>query len=56
MAAVTICNDFGGQENKASHGFHCFPTYKEGNENALYDTIMMGTSLPTFDQKQNMQD
>ena len=27
MAAVMICNDFGGQENKVSHCFHCFPIY-----------------------------
>ena len=25
MAAVTICSDFGVQENKVSHCFHCFP-------------------------------
>ena len=25
MAAVTICSDFGAQENKACHCFHCFP-------------------------------
>ena len=25
MAAVTICNDFGAQENKVFHCFHCFP-------------------------------
>ena len=25
--AVTICNDFGVQENKACHCFHCFPIY-----------------------------
>ena len=24
MASVTICSDFGAQENKASHCFHCF--------------------------------
>ena len=24
MAAVTICSDFGAQENKVSHCFHCF--------------------------------
>ena len=24
MVAVTICSDFGAQENKVSHGFHCF--------------------------------
>jgi len=26
-AAVTICSDFGAQENKICHCFHCFPTY-----------------------------
>ena len=25
MAAVIICNDFGAQENKVSHYFHCLP-------------------------------
>ena len=25
MAPVTICSDFGAQENKACHAFHCFP-------------------------------
>ena len=27
MAAVTICSDFGTQENKICHCFHFFPTY-----------------------------
>ena len=27
MAAVTICSDFGAQENKISYCFHCFPIY-----------------------------
>ena len=27
MSAVTICSDFGAQENKVSHCFHCFPFY-----------------------------
>ena len=27
MAAVTICSDFGAQENKACHRLHCFPIY-----------------------------
>ena len=27
MAAVTICSDFGVQENKVCHYFHCFPIY-----------------------------
>ena len=29
MAAVTICSDFGAQENKVSHCFHCFPICHE---------------------------
>ena len=27
MAAVTICNDLGAQENKVYHCFHYFPIY-----------------------------
>ena len=27
MDAFTICSDFGAQENKVSHCFHCFPIY-----------------------------
>ena len=27
MAAVTICSDFGAQENKVCHCLHCFPLY-----------------------------
>ena len=27
MAAITICSDFGAQENKVCHCFHCFPVY-----------------------------
>ena len=27
MAAVTICSEFGAQENKVCHCFHCFPIY-----------------------------
>ena len=27
ISAVTICNDFGAQENKIYHCFHCFPIY-----------------------------
>ena len=27
MAAVTICSDFGAQENKVRHSCHCFPIY-----------------------------
>ena len=28
-AAVTICSDFGAQENKVCHCFHCFPSCHE---------------------------
>ena len=27
MAAVTICSDFGAQENKVCHCCHCLPIY-----------------------------
>ena len=27
MAAVTICSDFGAQENQVSHCFHCYSIY-----------------------------
>ena len=27
MAALSICSDFGAQENKVCHCFHCFPIY-----------------------------
>ena len=27
MAVVTICIDFGTQENKVCHCLHCFPIY-----------------------------
>ena len=27
MAAVTVCSDFGAQESKVCHCFHCFPIY-----------------------------
>ena len=27
MAAITICSDFGAQENKVFHCIHCFPIY-----------------------------
>ena len=27
MAAITICSDFGAQENRVCHAFHCLPIY-----------------------------
>ena len=32
MAAVTICHDFGAQENKVCQGFHCFLIYLALND------------------------
>ena len=32
MAAVTICRDFGAQENRVCHCFLCFPTYLPWND------------------------
>ena len=32
MAAVTICSDFGAQENKTCHSFHFFPYYLPWSE------------------------
>ena len=34
MAAVTICSDFGAQNNKVWHCFHCFPIYFPWSEGA----------------------
>jgi len=32
MAVVTICSDFGAEENKDSHCFDCFPIYLPGSD------------------------
>ena len=32
MVAINICSDFGAQENKVSHCFHCFSTYLPWND------------------------
>ena len=36
MAAVTICSDFGAQENKVCHCFQCFPIYLPWSENSKW--------------------
>ena len=50
MAAVTICYDFGAQENKVSHCFHCFPIYLPwSDESGCHDLIFwMLNFKPTF--------
>ena len=35
LSAVTICSDFGAQENKVCHCFHCFPIYLQRERNGL---------------------
>ena len=37
MAAVTICSDFGAQENIVFHCFHCFPTYLPWSETMSFN-------------------
>ena len=37
MAAVTICSDFGAQENKVCHCFHCFPICLPSDGTECYD-------------------
>ena len=35
MAAVTTCSEFGVQENKVCHCFHCFTIYEVMGLNAI---------------------
>ena len=48
MAVVTICSDFGAQENKVCHCFRCFPHLFAGRNinNLRYaaDTTLMAES------------
>ena len=38
MAIITVCSDFGAQENKDCHCFHCFPIYLSwGDETGCHD-------------------
>ena len=40
MAAVTVCSDFGAQENKVCHCFYCFPIYFTNNKATTYTTYI----------------
>ena len=40
MATVTICSDFGAQENKVSHCFHVFPIYLPWNDGIGYHDLL----------------
>ena len=46
MDALTICSDFGAQENKVYHCFHCFPIYFPWSDNLIYadNTTQMAES------------
>ena len=50
MAAVTICSDFGAQENKVSHCFHCFPSicHEVMGPDAMIIVFSMLSFKPTF--------
>ena len=50
MAAVTICSDFGAQENKVCHGFNCFPIYLPWSDRTrCHDlSLIMLSFKPTF--------
>ena len=50
MASVTICNDFGAQENKVCHFFHCFPIYlpwRDGTRSMIF-VFWMLSFKPAF--------
>ena len=46
MGAVTICSDFGAQENKVSHCFHFFPIYLPWSDGTRYHDLSFLSSLP----------
>ena len=50
MAAITICSDFGAQENKVSHCFHCFPIicHEVMGPDAMILVFWMLSFKPTF--------
>ena len=50
MAAVTICSDFGAQENKICHCFHCFPIYLLWSDGTRFHDLSfwMSSFKPTF--------
>ena len=46
MAAVTICSDFGAQENKVSHCFHCLFIYLLwGDGTGFHDTSFLNVEV-----------
>ena len=41
MAAVTICSDFGAQENKGCYCFHCFPIYFPWSDRTWFNDLSL---------------
>ena len=54
MVAVTICSDFGAQESKVCHWFHCFPIYLPWSygTNAMILVFWMLSFKPAWSLKQ----
>ena len=50
MAAITIHSDFGAQDNKICHYFHCFPTYLPWSDetDVMIFVFWMLSFKPTF--------
>ena len=51
MTTVTICSDFGAQENKICHCLHFFPFYLPGSDGAGchdFSVFLMMNFKPTF--------
>ena len=52
MAAVTICSDFGAQNNKLCYCFHCFPMYLPWSDGTRYHDLNVefktASSLSSF--------
>ena len=48
MATVTVCSDFGAQENKAYHRFHFFPIYLPWSDGTDCHDLRMLSFKPAF--------
>ena len=48
MVSVTICSDFGDQENKVCHCFHCFPIYLPWSDGTMILVFWMLSFKPAF--------
>ena len=48
VAAVTVCSDFGAEENKICHCFHFFPIYLPRNDGTGCHSFLMLSFKPAF--------